>query len=161
LEVKYLEEYGIYVSDDGKVLKEVKSWEDSSGYMMVTLSNQKHRNQQIHRLVAKAFIQYDENSDGIVMHKDDNPKNNKVENLMWGTYTQNINEAYEHGLRDNNRPVMCMETGDVFLSARKAGKEMFGIPKRGDHIVQVCRSERNCAYGYHWKFATKEEVLCR
>lgn len=158
LEVKFLEEYGVYVSDDGVVLKEVAQWKDNRGYQSVTFGG---HNLQVHRLVAKAFIPFDESSDGIVMHKDDNPQNNKVENLMWGTYTKNINDAYEHGLRSNNRPVMCCETGETFMTARSAARKMFGIPKRGDHIIQVCKGERNYAYGYHWKFVDNEGVICR
>ena len=148
---KYLEEYGVYVTDDGKVLRELKAWEDDGGYQYVTINNSEHRNQQVHRLVAKAFIPYDKNSDGIVMHKDDNPRNNKVDNLMWGTYSQNIKDAYDHDLRTNNKKTLCVETGEVFMSARDAARKMFGIPKRGDHILQVCRGERAYAYGYHWK----------
>ena len=153
---KYLDEFGVYVSDDGHVLRELSQWEDRLGYKYVTISNAKHKNQQVHRLVAKAFIPYDIGSDGIVMHKDDDPSNNTVQNLKWGTYTQNITDAYEHGLRPNACPVKCLETGVVYQTARKAAKEMFGKPKRGDHIIQVCRGERGYAYGYHWEFAKKE-----
>lgn len=159
-ECRYLEEYGVYVTDDGKVLKEVAQWDDRRGYKCISLHSRPTKNLQVHRLVAKAFIPYNESSDGIVMHKDDNPHNNCVDNLMWGTYSQNIKDAYDHDLRTNNKKTLCIETGEVFMSAREAARQMFGIPKRGDHILQVCRGGRAYAYGYHWELID-EGVVCR
>ena len=50
----------------------------------------------VHRLVAIAFIP---NPNGYpkVRHRDDNPKNNNVENLEWGTQGDNIRDCIERG----------------------------------------------------------------
>ena len=162
-ECRYLEEYGVYVTDDGKVLKELKSWGDNRGYLYVSLydkEEKRNHNQQVHRLVAKAFIPYDENSDGIVMHKDDNPHNNRADNLMWGTYSQNNKDAYDHGLKPKRfNPVLCIETGEVYETYREAGVAIGNNPNYGHKISQVCKSKRASAFGYHWRDATTKEYL--
>lgn len=49
-----------------------------------------------HRLVAETFLD-NPNEYPIVHHKDNNPKNNRVDNLEWCTYSQNTNYAVEAG----------------------------------------------------------------
>lgn len=64
---------------------------NSTGYYRVELNvNGKARKYLVHRLVAEAFIP---NPDSLpcVNHKDENPKNNNVENLEWCTEKYNIN----------------------------------------------------------------------
>ena len=59
------------------------------GYLVITLSlNGVHKRYLVHRLVAMAFI---DNPNGyeFVNHKDENKKNNNVENLEWCTKSYN------------------------------------------------------------------------
>lgn len=58
-------------------------------------SGQKQK--RIHILVAKAYIP-NPNNYPIVMHKDDNKQNPCVENLEWGTISQNTKDAHSNGL---------------------------------------------------------------
>lgn len=61
----------------------------NKGYYYVNLSkNAKVNRQYVHRLVAQAFIP---NPDNLleVNHKDENPKNNNLENLEWCTHAYN------------------------------------------------------------------------
>ena len=70
----------------GKVLKARKQFQ---GYWQVALTiNGKRKYEYVHRLVAKAFLKTRRGCD-IVMHKDDNPSNNHVSNLKWGTHYEN------------------------------------------------------------------------
>lgn len=70
----------------GKLLSPRKQYQ---GYWQVGLSvDNKHKFEYVHRLVAKAFIKSRRGCD-IVMHKDDNPSNNCVTNLKWGTHYEN------------------------------------------------------------------------
>lgn len=72
----------------GKYRKFMVSWD---GHLRVTLSkNSKKKPKLVHRLVAEAFIP---NPNGLpqVNHMDENPKNNKVENLEWCTAEYNAN----------------------------------------------------------------------
>lgn len=53
------------------------------GYLIVKINGQ---HQKIHRLVASAFIEYEQPKDkAVVHHKDRNRKNNNVNNLVWLT----------------------------------------------------------------------------
>lgn len=46
------------------------------------------KNVKIHRLVAEAYLPNPQNLP-LVMHLDDDPLNNRVDNLKWGTYKEN------------------------------------------------------------------------
>lgn len=146
--IRKADESEIYVSPDGRVFKEIKQWYDKDGYKYVTVS---HKNLPVHRLVAKKFVSGRTKEKDVVCHKDDNPGNNFAWNLEWGTYSKNNYDAYKRALKTRNIFIRCIETGEVFYSAREAARVMFGKPKRGDHILQVIRNERSKAYGYHWE----------
>ncbi|MFC8563503.1 NUMOD4 domain-containing protein [Peribacillus frigoritolerans] len=53
----------------------------------------------VSRIVATAFIA-NPNNLPVVLHLDNNPKNNTVDNLRWGTQLDNIQQAYEDGLME-------------------------------------------------------------
>lgn len=67
---------------------------NSNGYLRVYLGCNHHP--LVDRLVAKAFIPNPHNYP-IVRHKDDNRLNNHVDNLEWGTQSDNIRDAIERG----------------------------------------------------------------
>ena len=63
----------------------------NKGYCIVYLYNKNGRKSfLVHRLVAKAFIPNESNFPE-VNHKDENPQNNRVENLEWCTPKYNCN----------------------------------------------------------------------
>ena len=64
---------------------------NQKGYCIVDLyKNKEKKHFQVHRLVAKAFIP-NPNNYPIVNHKDENPSNNRVDNLEWCTPKYNSN----------------------------------------------------------------------
>jgi hypothetical protein len=66
----------------GKILK---AWLDNNGYNCVSLyNNKKRKNFEIHGLVAKHFLEKNENS-FVIDHIDRNPLNNNVSNLRYVT----------------------------------------------------------------------------
>jgi hypothetical protein len=66
-------------------------------YLEVNLSTKsKSRHDNIHVLVAEAFLKKPNWSDR-VCHKDDNGHNNHVSNLYWGDASTNGKDAYRHG----------------------------------------------------------------
>ena len=67
----------------------LKLVDGGQGYTKITLSkNGKHVDKRINRLVAQAFIPNPENLP-VVMHKDNDRANNRVDNLAWGTHSEN------------------------------------------------------------------------
>lgn len=55
----------------------------------------------VHRLVALTFIPNPDNKP-FVCHKDDNPINNKVDNLFWGTPSDNNKDCWDKGRTKGN-----------------------------------------------------------
>lgn len=77
----------------GKVLKPRAT--NGNKHLQVCLTeNGKAHWMYVHRLVAIAFLKKRKSCD-VVMHIDDNPKNNNVENLQWGTMKENIRWIYK------------------------------------------------------------------
>lgn len=74
------------------------------GYLRVTLSKKDIKEcKPVHVLVALAF-KGNPNKYPIVLHDDDDPKNNCDWNLKWGTQKQNIQECHKKGRASNNLP---------------------------------------------------------
>ena len=143
---------------------------NNSGRLWVELWNSgKARQFLIHRLVASAFI---ENPDCLpqINHIDENPKNNKVENLEWCTGSYNVKTYFKnHPEFFTNRKVrttkngrkllldceieQCLKDGTVIRiwpNSRFAAVEMNWSQWS---ISECCRGKRKTAYGYIWRFA--------
>ena len=88
---------GLYlISDEGEVFsvrtnKCKKMTYGKYGHCRVELCiDGLSRHVSVHRLVAEAFIP-NPNNYPIINHKDENPRNNRVDNLEWCTYKYNTN----------------------------------------------------------------------
>lgn len=79
----------------GKILKP----NNSSRYEQVALCRSgKPVTQYVHRLVCAAFHGVSPSeSDTDVLHWDDDPKNNRAENLRWGTPSNNMHDRVRNG----------------------------------------------------------------
>lgn len=78
----------------GKVLS---PGHNSSGRCTVNLHwSGRHKSALVHQLVAQAFIP---NPNGLpmVLHWDDDPDNNRTENLRWGNKSDNMKDAIRNG----------------------------------------------------------------
>ena len=74
---------GYSVSDEGQIKNELTGkilspFKNNMGYYLVNIEDKKYL---VHRLVAEAFLDKP-NKCNIVEHKDDDPSNNCVDNLM-------------------------------------------------------------------------------
>jgi hypothetical protein len=75
----------------------LKPQEYVAGYWSYALRlNGKTCNKLAHRLVAASFLP-NELGLPLVCHKDDDPSNNHVDNLYWGTKSSNLVDAYRNG----------------------------------------------------------------
>lgn len=71
--------------------KLLKTSDNGRGHLRVSLSkNGKVIDYQVHRLVAEAFISNPDNKPE-VHHKDHNPLNNNVDNIVWLTHEEHAN----------------------------------------------------------------------
>ena len=156
-EWKQSEEFQSYdISNEGKVRNRktgriLKTNISEKGYERVSLSeNGVSKTRSIHTLVAETYIPDYEVGMG-VMHKDDNPLNNHVDNLELGTKSDIARRSYDRGRKQTHRmrPVRCVETGEAFESIEECAKKM-GLNKHS-----VCKCVNNIHQktrdGYHFK----------
>ena len=144
----------------GKSPRLLKPRYNKLGYARVSLHARNDK--LIHRLVADAFLGNPDNLPE-VNHLDENPSNNIVTNLEWCTHKDNINYGScqkraratqsktfpQKNRKDCSKSVLCVETGDTFLSINEA-ERVLGISRI--LISKVCRGIRKSAGGFTFKF---------
>lgn len=95
------------------------------GYLWIGLvSKTMPYNVSVHRMVAKAFIPNPENKP-TVNHKDGCKTNNRVDNLEWATYSENVRHAYENHMIADKSPEGIQ---NIINAARKSLKKCCNIP---------------------------------
>jgi len=77
-----------------------------------------------HRLVAQSFI-FNFNNKPCVNHIDNNPENNKVENLEWCTQKENVYHALKQGRHSLIN--IINKKGETTTSAKLKEKDIFSI----------------------------------
>ena len=107
---KEVQEFPNYqISNKGRIRNKsgrvLKTFIQNQGYEVATLSNKsiKSAKRTIHRLVASAFVE-NENNLPMVNHIDGIKLNNCSDNLEWCTNSHNILHARELGLNPYNNP---------------------------------------------------------
>lgn len=117
----------------------LKQRESSNGYMCVTLSQGgKYRPYNVHRLVLMAFR--GNQQDMYACHIDGDKKNNRLDNLYWGTAAQNASDMKRHGTHRNGRKTHC-KNGHEFTP-----KNTYVQPSSGSRKCITCRD----AYCTEW-----------
>lgn len=97
------EYFGYNVTEDGKVYnkhgKRLSSHDNGRGYRILQLRiDGVSKNFAVHRIVAELYVENPYNYDE-VGHKDGDKSNNSASNLVWCTRSENIQHAYDNGLR--------------------------------------------------------------
>lgn len=98
-----------------------------NNFMMTDLIDDKGKRRTVypHKCVAMAFIENDKpRLKKIVMHKDDDLSNNRIDNLVWATYSDSIKKGFLTGKRDNSdlwekRRIKYGEKGSIKPMGRK------------------------------------------
>ena len=136
-------------SETGRILK---GRQTKRKYLRVHISvNGKRKEHYIHRLVAEAFCCHPDGCN-VINHIDNNPENNRFDNLEWTTQFNNVHYGMkQRRYRLNAVPVVGYKDGKkfIFSSAHEAGKET-GC----DHsmIIKCCKGKRKATNGYRWEY---------
>ena len=128
----------------------------SDGYLFVFLHAGKGQQNifRVHRLVADAFIPKVEGKD-FINHIDCDKSNNRVDNLEWCTPSENVQHALRNNrmdYSDRKRPVVNVETGQVFDSTAEAERFYHVARSAIGHAIR--RNATSC--GFHWKYAEQK-----
>jgi len=174
-EVSHFEKGQKYIRD-GRVLKYGHGHGRRYKYLFVCLCKDQQRSmKRVNRLVAEAFIPNPDNLP-MVNHKDENPSNNRVDNLEWCTakYNSNYGTARERMKETrkknnsnkkmlltrikNNSPnssksvAMIDDNGNVvkkYFSVSDAARD---IVVHHYSVSRVCKGIRRDVHGYKFKY---------
>jgi hypothetical protein len=95
----------------------------NGAYRYICVTNRKRLG--IHQAVAMAFLPPPMVVDGkmqwLVRHRDNNPSNNRADNLLWGTQEQNLADRYGHG---------TVPLGEVNAAAKLTAEQVLEIRRR-------------------------------
>lgn len=143
----------------GRILKGSLS---CNGYVYITLSRPGRNilKKYVHRLVAEAFLP-NPNNYRIVNHKDENKKNNVVENLEWCTHKYNVN--YGTGISRSREKLLnnkkwskkiAQYTLDgELVRTYPSLHEMFRVTNFPRcNIKRCCEGRGKQRYGYIWRY---------
>lgn len=134
------------------ILKTFISGKNKSGYDEVRLGKNT-KNKTIHRLVAEAFLPNPLNLPEI-NHKDEDKRNNCVENLEWcdRKYNANYGTTLERTRRSRKIKITFMDTGAVeVLPSELDVYKAHGFVQR--LVRECCKGMREEAYGCRFEFA--------
>lgn len=133
-----------------------------NGYIYSTITYPNgNKQRRVHILVAESWIPNPKNKP-IVMHKDNNKQNNSINNLKWGTISENTKQAVDDGLLKNNKgfedsqsiPVIMYDTYTkkpikTFGSCRMCAKEI-GLTLTA--ILSQCKKHTPTRHKVYFRF---------
>lgn len=135
----------------GKPRLLVQTLNKKRGYLAVGLCiNGIAYTKMVHRLVAEAFIPNPDNKPE-VNHKDGNKLNNKADNLEWSTYSENLQHAYNTGLR-LNKVIQRSMSGEFIKEFSNCAEAECYTGFRRQSIARCARKERLSYAGYLWEY---------
>lgn len=157
---------GYYIGDQGDVLSVKKGKKilykssNQSGYIYSEIYVEgKKIKCYIHREVARAFLEKLPHHQ-CVNHKNGMKQDNRLENLEYCTYSQNIQHAYDTGLKYKATKIVAQYTTSgekikVWQSVNEASK-FHGVSPPS---ISACLTgrERTCA-GYVWKYEIADKI---
>lgn len=124
----------------------------TNGYVYCNITfDEGQKQRRVHKLVAQAYIP-NPNNLPVVMHLDNNKENCCVNNLKWGTVSENTQQAFDDGLQVNDAswndsqsvPVCCFDLnqklinkyGSISEAATKTGMTKTGILYQCNHKMK-------------------------
>lgn len=144
------------VNDEGRhIYERILSLSNCHGYVSVVLcKNSITKTFMVHRLVAKAFIP-NPNNYPCVNHKDENKKNNYVENLEWCTQKQNANYGTRNaraGLGHGKRTIQYDLDGNEIRRWDSTAEacRYYGVTR--SVISSACTGLIHTVCGFKWRY---------
>ena len=132
----------------------LNQYADRYGYYRVGLSNNnKTKLCLVHRLVAEAFL---DNKDNLpcVNHKNENTKDNRLENLEWCSvaYNNNYGTRQKRVSITQGKPIIgYTDTISMLFSSSKQAGKMLGVAS--SNISECANGKYKQAYGFNWRWA--------
>lgn len=131
-----------------------------NGYAFCIL---KGKGKSIHRLVAEAFIPNVQNKP-TVNHKNGIKTDNRVENLEWSTYGENLKHAYKTNLKTSTsnhlkKGIDQYSKDGAFIKHWESTKDIERELNINHASISGCclhRKHYNTAGGYRWEFSSNE-----
>lgn len=134
---------------EGRILN---GYDNKCGYLARVLKvNKKRVTIKFHKLVAEKFL-INPNGYKYVNHKDENKKNNDVNNLEWCTFQYNLcyGTRLERIIKSNSKPVVQLDMEGNFIkewsSASEAGRNGFTY----QNIRECVKGKHRQHKGYKW-----------
>lgn len=130
--------------------KLLKLSDDGLGYPRISLSCEgKSVRERVHLLVLKTFKPTKEKL--ICNHKNGRKADNRLDNLEWVTYSENLVHALSTRLNKSEKPVIS-DLGETFRSATAAGA-YFGF---GPKTIASAIGRNGRSAGRKWKYIKME-----
>jgi hypothetical protein len=133
-------------------------------YQYVALSKDgKSKTLSLHRLVANVFVP-NPNNYSIINHKDENPSNNRADNLEWCTQMYNVHygTGMERGDAKSNHGRMAVDkldlNGNYICSYRSISEAAEAVGVRKQSICACLKGKHSngrnvfTAGGYKWRY---------
>lgn len=126
---------------------ELKSRSDKTRYVNYMLNDGERKTMKnLHRLLAETFIPNPDNLPE-VRHLNDDPRDNRLENLAWGTHYDNMQDLLGNKGHHNSNKTHC-KRGHEFTE-----ENTYFAPNEG-RVCKICRDAR--VKGHHEKYANTE-----
>ncbi len=169
------------ICSDGRMINtnrlsylKIKIYKDGYPKYDLYAVNGKQKHVKIHRILAQAFIP-NPNNLPIVRHLNDDKLDWRLENLAWGTISDNNKDSYRNGrklsgsvadplarakaaakgCKKPNKPVRCVETGVVYPSTIEA-QRVTGIDRTS--IGRCCTGKQKTAGGLEWEWYQPQQA---
>lgn len=94
-------------------------------FVRITFKDKSKKNYQIHRLVLLSFVPIENSKNLLVNHINNNPSDNRLENLEWVTFSQNSNRTYKN--KSRNRKVENLFYSQKWESAEEFYRKIMKI----------------------------------